>query len=89
MKNPKIKLNAGPPLTMDQARKLHIGQILYHQLHRNADGTPQRWRVNGKVRTWKRDPSRIQVPIKYGLRGYDYIREYTLHLLSETQVQGE
>ena len=27
-------------------------------------------KVNGKVRTWKRDPNRIEVPYKYGL--YEY-----------------
>jgi len=24
-------------------------------------------KINGRVRTWKRDPNRIEVPIKYGL----------------------
>ena len=35
------------------------------------------WRtvkVNGKVRTWKRDPGRIEVPCKYGLYEYFILR---------------
>lgn len=27
-------------------------------------------KINGKVRTWKRDPNRVEVPIKYGM--YEY-----------------
>jgi hypothetical protein len=26
------------------------------------------WRVNGQIRTWVRDPSRIEIPAKHGLR---------------------
>ena len=37
-------------MTFDEAKNLTYGQILYHTHHRNADGTPQRWRVNGRVR---------------------------------------
>lgn len=31
------------------------------------DGSVRSVRVSGKVRTWKRDTSRIEVPVKYGL----------------------
>lgn len=37
-----------------------------------------RWwtaRRNGRTKRWKRDPSRIRVPIKYGLYGYAAIEE--------------
>lgn len=54
-------------MTLGQAKHLKYGQVVYHRLHRNADGTPQRWRVSGKVKTWKRDASRIRVPLKHGL----------------------
>lgn len=33
-------------------------------------GDARQAKVNGKVRTWKRDASRVEVPIKYGL--YEY-----------------
>ena len=34
------------------------------------DNTAKRCKINGKVRTWKRNPSRVEVPVKYGL--YEY-----------------
>jgi len=37
---------------------------------RDLKGNARRVKVNGKVRTWKRDPERVEVPCKYGL--YEY-----------------
>lgn len=34
------------------------------------DGTARQLKINGKVRTWKRDTDRIEVPVKYGM--YEY-----------------
>ncbi|HXB10848.1 MAG TPA: hypothetical protein VNZ45_02595 [Bacteroidia bacterium] len=36
----------------------------------SIDGTARRAKVNGKVRTWKRNTNRVEVPVKYGL--YEY-----------------
>ena len=36
----------------------------------DTNGQSRVCKVNGKVRTWKRDPHRVEVPIKYGL--YEY-----------------
>lgn len=69
-------------ITLAQAKSLRHGQILYHVEHRNADGTPRRWRVNGAPKTWKRSPERVRVPLKFGLYGYDYLTERDLHLVS-------
>lgn len=69
-------------ITLKQAKELKPGQIVYHAIYDNADGTPQRWRVNGKVKTWKRSPDRVQVPVKRGLKQYDYITEDDLHLVN-------
>jgi hypothetical protein len=71
-------------ITLEQAKALTSGTILYHINHRNSDGSPERWRVNGKVKTWKREPNRVQVPIKYGLRTCDYLTETSLHYLCLT-----
>lgn len=60
-------------ITKKQALKFTLGQVLYHKTNKNADGSPERWRVNGKVKTWKTRPSHFQVPIKYGLWSYDYL----------------
>jgi hypothetical protein len=32
-------------------------------------------RLNGQIQRWKRDPKRIRIPYKYGLRGYGEITE--------------
>jgi hypothetical protein len=72
-------------ITLSQAKKLKHGQTLYHLVFKNADGTAQRWRVNGKVKTWKTQPERVQVPIKHGLYSYDYLTENELHLVSLTE----
>lgn len=69
-------------ITLEQAKALKPGTVLHHTINRNADGTPQRWRVNGKPKTWKRSPERVQVPVKYGLRRYDYVTERDLALVS-------
>jgi hypothetical protein len=58
-------------ITLEQAKSLKRGQILHHDINRNSDGTCQRWKVNGQVQTWKREPNRVRVPIKHGLRHYD------------------
>jgi uncharacterized protein (TIGR02996 family) len=58
-------------ITLDQAKQLEYGQTLYHVTRRNADGTARRWRVTGKVKTWKRDASKVYVPLKHGMYGYD------------------
>ncbi len=75
-------------MRLDQAKALVIGQTLYHVTNRNADGTPQRWRVNGTIKTWKRDPSRVKVPIKYGMYGYDYLTEDTLGYLMLSEEEA-
>lgn len=49
------------------------GQILYSSIYQNADGTPLRARVNGKLRTWKREPNYYELPMKHGLRDFFYI----------------
>jgi hypothetical protein len=38
---------------------------------------PVRWRRNGKTKTWKTRPGEFQIPIKHGLRSYDYITNWT------------
>jgi len=65
-------------MTLQEARQLQHGQILHYRHARNADGTPQRWRVNGAVKTWKRSPERVEVPLKHGLYAYGYLRDDNL-----------
>ena len=76
------------PLTIRQAKELYIGQVLYHVRHRNADGSPQRWKVNGRVKTWKRDPDRVEVPMKHGMKTCDYLTEKILDELCLTESEA-
>ena len=59
------------------ALKLSIGQVILQVDASNADGTPKRWKVNGQVKTWKTRPDDFQVPLKHGLKGYDYLSQHT------------
>ena len=68
-------------ITLEQAKALKNGTILHHVNFKNSDGTPQRWRVNGKVKTWKTWPDRVKVPLKHGLYSYDYLTERNLDLV--------
>lgn len=69
-------------ITLEQAKNLKYGDLLHHTINKNADGTPQRWRVNGKPKTWKRSPNKVRVPVKWGLKTCDYITERDLDLVS-------
>jgi hypothetical protein len=77
-----VVVNCQPPLTLKQAKELERGDMLYHRTHSNSDGTPMRWRVNGKPKTWKRNPERVQVPVKHGMYDYDYVTENDLNMVS-------
>jgi len=71
-------------ITLSQAKALSKGQILYHAKNRNADGSAQRWKVNGQVKTWKTRPDEVKIPVKYGLYAYDYVTHQDLELVSLT-----
>lgn len=55
-------------LTFDEALNLQYGDIL-------LDPRNKRWKVSGMVKTWKRSPERIRVPLKHGLYTYDALTE--------------
>ena len=55
------------PMTETEIRALRYGDNPSIILN---DGTLAECKVNGAVRTWKRNPSRIEVPIKYGMYVY-------------------
>lgn len=73
------------PITLEEAKNLHIGQIVYHRHNKNADCTPQRWKVNGQVKIWKRNPKRVKVPLKHGLFIFGYLTEDVLSVISLTE----
>lgn len=62
-------------LTLEQAKALKRGDILH-------DKGMGRWKVNGQVKTWKTDPTRVRVPVKHGLYAYGYITEANLTMVT-------
>lgn len=55
-------------ITLAEAKNLQYGDIL-------LDAQGKRWKVNGQVKTWKTDASRIRVPLKHGLYAYDALTQ--------------
>ena len=78
-------------ITLEEAKALQYGEILYHVGNKNADGSPQRWKVNGKPKTWKTRPNEVRVPVKHGLRDFDYLTQDELSLvcLDEDEARKE
>jgi hypothetical protein len=60
-------------LTIETAKTLKHGDILL-DIH-----TKKRWRVNGAIKLWKRNPDRFSLPIKHGLYAYDYATNDNCH----------
>lgn len=52
------------------AQTFHRRQIIYHVRERNADGSPLRAYVNGKIHLWKRKPWKFSLPMSIGLYGH-------------------
>ena len=65
-------------ITLVQAMTLKRGDVLEDDKILNKDRTPQRWRVNGKPKIWKKEPKRVQIPVKRGLFEYSTITEQDL-----------
>jgi hypothetical protein len=55
------------PMTLDEVKQLSYDD---HVWFVSVQGDAKRAKVNGRPRTWKRDSTRIELPIKYGL--YEY-----------------
>jgi hypothetical protein len=66
------------PLTLERAKSLQHGDILNPVGYFNKDGTPMRFKVIGKVKTWKTDPSRIEIPLKRGMYEFLHITQSDL-----------
>ena len=72
-------------IDLETAKTLTHGTIIYDRFYTNADGSPARWRINGKVKTWKRSPHRVEIPIKRGLYEYGYLTETNLDQFTLTE----
>ena len=61
-----------------EAKKLSLDEmknVSGHVYIQGQCGCYCRVKVNGKPKTWKRSPERVQIPYKYGLYEYGYITE--------------
>lgn len=52
-------------MTLDEIRALR-GRVHFIA----NDGTLRELTINGAVKRWKREPDRVSVPVKYGMREY-------------------
>jgi uncharacterized protein YjhX (UPF0386 family) len=52
-----------------------IKDLKNHALITSNNGDVIRVKVNGSVKTWKRDNNRFSVPVKYGLYEFNRIEE--------------
>ena len=56
------------PLTLEVAKRLTWRTELHHATQKDSQGWPVKARVNAsRAQTW-RDPSRVRIPTKFGLR---------------------
>lgn len=47
--------------------------LVVDEFHSQFSNRCHNWRRNGKTKTWKRQPTRFQIPVKYGLYRYGYL----------------
>lgn len=77
-------------ITLERLKSLERGDVIcIPPTKRNPN--VERWRVNGKVQTWKRDASRVRVPVKHGLYAYAQITEQKLDDLNymNAYIEGD
>ena len=66
-------------MTIEEAKELGYLDWLHHTYRTQGNGTePLRVRVNGAPQTWKRDPTRIRIPVKWGMYGYGQLFAFDL-----------
>lgn len=69
----KIYTFSPPVESVDELEaKIKPGAIVYDRIDRTSRGEPCQWRVNGQMKRWKRDRTRMELPLKHGL--YCYFR---------------
>ena len=67
-----------PAITLETLRTQQVWpwwpiSEFWHRSQRNADGTPVRCRVNGKLKTWKTRPGSFRLPVKHGIKRCFYL----------------
>lgn len=78
-------------ITLEQAKNLQYGDVLYYVERFDSKGKPEKWRVAGAPRTWKTMPERVVVPLRYGMqKGTCHLseRELGLFCMKEWEATG-
>jgi hypothetical protein len=75
-------------IRLEDAKKLIPGQILFCVKFKNLEGRPVPCVVCEEVKTWKRDPSKLKIPIKHGHRDFVCLTENDLGLLFLTEAEA-
>jgi hypothetical protein len=70
-KHSNVLIGDGRILTLNELKNLTHSEV-YIQ---GKCGHFLKVRINGQVKTWKRNPDKVQIPYKYGLYEYGYITE--------------
>jgi len=65
-------------VTKELLADLPYGTAFHYAAAANCGKRVERWRTNGKLKTWKTIPSKFKQPIKHGLRDYSYITEHNV-----------
>lgn len=70
------------------ALSLALGTVLYRSNEQNLDNTPQRWKVNGRCRVWKREPMFFELPIKRGAYQFDYVNPGNARFFHPSELEA-
>ena len=69
-------------MTIEIARSLKAGDYVYHVEKKNSDGTPMRAKVTS-VKKWIRNPERLEVHVKRGLKEYAVFNEDSIYQIAK------
>ena len=65
-------------ITLEQAKNLKVGQVVYAIGYYNSNGTAQRFEVQSQAKTWKRNSERVEVNLKRGFKEFVTLTELCL-----------
>ena len=65
-------------ITLEQAKNLKVGQVVYAIGYFNSNGTAQRFEVQSQAKTWKRNSERVEVNLKRGFKEFVTLTELCL-----------
>jgi hypothetical protein len=73
-------------ITKEQAMLAGTHGAIFHENSECTTKRVVRWRANGRCKIWKRDLTRWQLPIKFGLYSHGYLTNENAH---EYHLEGD